>query len=159
MDWKGLFLTSSGRLGQRDFWLAWLMLFAANLVCRIVPFLGGLVALALVFPNVCVTSKRLHDFGRSGWLILIPFAAGLVAAVLGALTRGATMLAGLAGHAVGSLAMVGGMGLMALLGLALLVVALGFLLWVGLSRGDPEPNAYGPPPPPAFGRGATPTAV
>jgi uncharacterized membrane protein YhaH (DUF805 family) len=26
------------------------------------------------------------------------------------------------------------------------VVKLVFLLWVGLSRGDPGPNRYGPPP-------------
>ena len=160
MDWKALYLTANGRLGQRDFWIAWLILFVATLVASMIPLLGQLIALALIFPNVCITSKRLHDFGRSGWLAAIPYVAGAVVGVVGMVTGGAAMMAGgLGGRGAGAVAAMGGMGIMMLLAMLMFVVALGFLLWVGLSRGDSQTNAYGPPPSPVFGAGTTPTPV
>jgi uncharacterized membrane protein YhaH (DUF805 family) len=160
MDWKTLYLTANGRLGQRDFWIAWAIVFAASLVASVIPLIGPLVALALVVPNVCITSKRLHDFGRTGWLAAVPYAAGAVVGAVGAVTGGAAMMAGgLGGRGLGAAAMMGSMGLMAFLGLAVFVIAVGFLLWVGLTRGDAQPNAYGPQPAPVFGAGTTATPV
>jgi uncharacterized membrane protein YhaH (DUF805 family) len=124
-----------------------------------IPLLGQLVILALIYPTVCVTAKRLHDFGRSGWLAAVPYVIAAAAMLIGAVTGGMTMmLGGLAGHGVAAAAAVGGMGIMAgVMGLTLLA-ELAFLLWVGLSKGDPQPNAYGAPAPSVFG-GAAPTPV
>ena len=33
--------------------------------------LGGLLSLALLLPILAVTARRLHDIGKSGWLMLI----------------------------------------------------------------------------------------
>src|SRR5438270_11369721 len=103
MDWKGLFLTSHGRLGQRDFWIAWLILFVASLVLSMVPLLGQLAVLALIYPTVCITAKRLHDFGKSGWLAAVPYAIAAVGMLIGGLMGGMTMmLGGMAGHGAAS---------------------------------------------------------
>ena len=159
MDWKALFLTSSGRLGQKDFWIAFLILVVANIVAGLIPLLGQLVALALIFPMVCITAKRLHDFGKSGWLAAVPYVIGAVILVVGGVLGGmGLMLGGLFGDGAGAAAALGGLGVIALMSFLAFAASLAFLLWVGLSRSDPEPNAYGPPPAAMFG-GASPTAI
>lgn len=35
--------------------------------------LSGLYTLAIVIPNLAVTVRRLHDIGKSGWMILVAF--------------------------------------------------------------------------------------
>ncbi len=159
MDWKALYLSAEGRLGQRDIWIAWLILFVAGVVAHLIPLLGGLVGLALIYPYVSITAKRLHDFGRSGWLAAAPLVAALALAIVAMLVGGAAMLARIFGRGAAGLAMMGGMGLIFMLWAVVGLAGVAFLLWVGLTRGDAEPNAYGPPPAPVFGSSVTPTPV
>lgn len=161
MDWKTIYLTSNGRMGQRDFWIAWAILFVAALVASMVPVIGHLITLVLIYPFVCIAAKRLHDFGRSGWLAAVPYVVAFAAAVVGGVMGGmAMMLGALGGRGAAGAAAVGGFGLMVLLMSLAALAGLAFLLWVGLTRGDPQPNAYGPPPEPLFGGApTTPTAV
>jgi uncharacterized membrane protein YhaH (DUF805 family) len=76
-----------GRAGRAEFW--WFALFyvvaviAGALVDAVLgtAFFGVVVLLGLVVPSVCVTVRRLHDSGKSGWmylLSLIPLAGGIV---------------------------------------------------------------------------------
>jgi uncharacterized membrane protein YhaH (DUF805 family) len=161
MDWKNLFLTADSRIGKRDFWIGFLILFVANIVLSLIPVIGWLVSLALMYPMVCLYSKRLHDFGKTGWLTLVPFVAFFGAMVVGGLTGGMALLgmgaagsdAAAASAAVAGLGMFG--GLMALAGL----ISLGFLLWVGLTNGDPGENRYGLPPVSLTGGPASPPTV
>ena len=159
MDWKALFLTSNGRLGQKDFWIAFLILFAVAFVGGMIPLLNVVISLALIFPGVCIMAKRLHAFGKTGWLAAAPYGVALAAMVVGGVMGGMAMMAGgLAGEGAGAMAVAGGMGMMAIVMLLAAAANLAFLLWVGLSRGDAGENAYGPPPAPMFG-GASPTPV
>lgn len=159
MDWKSLFLTSTGRLGQKDFWIAFLILFVAGFVGGMIPILNLIIGLALIFPGVCIMAKRLHDFGKTGWLAAVPYGIGAVAMVVGIVVGGmAMMMGGLGGDGAAAAAAMGGMGLMSMVMFLAVVANLAFLLWIGLSKGDPQPNAYGPPPASVFG-GASPTAV
>ena len=151
MNWKSLFLSADGRIGQKDFWIGYLILLVAGFVLGMIPVLGMLVGLALIYPSVCIFTKRLHDFGKTGWLQLAPIAIfvvlGVIAAVVGG---GAAALTGAGDEGL--------MAVMATMGLFLLVmaaVALGFLLWVGLSKGDLATNQYGPPPVALTGTAAT----
>lgn len=148
MDWRFLFLSAQGRIGQKDFWIAWLILFVAGIVVGIIPIIGGLIGLLLIYPQVCIYSKRLHDMGRSGWLFLAPFGITIVLLIVMFVTVGASIFtAGASGSdAAAGAAGLAGAGAALLFGLLILVVNLGFLLWVGLSKGDPKPNQYGPPP-------------
>lgn len=146
MDWRGLFLTSQGRIGRKDFWIGFLILFVAGLVLGVIPLLGFVISLALIYPNVCIVAKRLHDAGRSGWLAAVPYGAGLLYGVLAGVVGGAALFTAAAGGAMTDAGALGALGMVGVLGFVLVLFLLGFLLWVGLSKGDPGPNRYGPPP-------------
>ena len=140
MNWQHLLLSFSGRTGKRDFWLGFGVLFVAGMVANLLPIVGTIATLALLYPWTALLAKRLHDFGRSGWLVLVPAAP---AAVSGALALVATL-------AMSNVATVG--SAFAIAGSALLIstvamlIGLGFLIWAGLKDGDPGANAYGPSP-------------
>jgi len=151
MNWQNLFLSANGRIGQKDFWIGYLILFVSGLVLGMIPVLGMLVGLALIYPNVCLFSKRLHDFGKTGWLQLAPIAIYLVLAVIAAVVGGGA--AALTGAGDGGLVAV--MATMGVFVLVMVAVHLGFLLWVGLSKSDPASNPYGPPPVSLVGGTAT----
>ncbi|HEX8232808.1 MAG TPA: DUF805 domain-containing protein [Caulobacteraceae bacterium] len=160
MDWKTLFLTANGRIGQRDFWIGFAILFVAGLVLGMIPVLGALIGLALIYPTVCVFSKRLHDSGRSGWLAAVPYAIGAIGMVLMMLTGGAGMMAAMMGRsdAASGASMLAGFGAMGMIGLLMFCAYVAYVLWVGLARSDPGENRYGPPPV-SLTSGTTPTAA
>lgn len=141
MDFRQLFLTSQGRIGPRDFWIGFLILFVSGIVLGLIPFLGLIASIALIYPQVCIFSKRLHDFGKSGWLYLAPLILTVLLGVVMAVVGGAS-LAMLSGEDDG--AAIAGAALA--IGGLIVLLNFGFLLWVGLSRGDPGENRYGPPP-------------
>jgi uncharacterized membrane protein YhaH (DUF805 family) len=50
-----------------------------------IDVLLGLYGLAVLIPGLAVSVRRLHDSGKSGWLILIclvPFVGGLIVLIL-----------------------------------------------------------------------------
>jgi uncharacterized membrane protein YhaH (DUF805 family) len=150
MDWQSLFLSPEGRIGQRDFWVGVLILFVVWILTPLLHLLAPLVWLVLLYPWVCVFTKRLHDFGKSGLLILVPFVVGFIAAVLGVIFGGVTVLSAIwtamQGGTLSLAVLLGALGTMlAFLGVAA-VVKFVFILWVGLSPGDQAANRYGPPP-------------
>jgi uncharacterized membrane protein YhaH (DUF805 family) len=146
MDWKALFLTADGRIGQRDFWIGFAILFVAGFILGLIPLLGIIISIAMIYPNVCVTAKRLHDMGRSGWLMLVPWAVSTVAFMVAMFSGGAALMGAAAGGSGGGMASMAGLGVALVAGCVALLVGLGFLLWVGLSKGEPGDNRFGPPP-------------
>lgn len=140
MNWRHLFLGFSGRTSKRDFWIGFAALFAAGFVASLLPLVGTLASLALIYPWTALMAKRLHDFGRSGWLVLAPAVPAALSGVLAlygalAMSNAATMGAALATA-----------GLALLVSTVAMLIGLGFLLWVGLKAGDAGPNAYGQAP-------------
>ena len=146
MTWQNLFLTPNGRIGQKDFWIGFLILFVAGIVLGMIPILGMIIGLALIYPNVCLFSKRLHDFGKTGWLAAVPYAIFAVCMVISMVAGGAAIFGAASGNeaaaAGGMMAAMGTMGLLFLLGF---LAYIGFVLWVGLTKGDPATNQYGAP--------------
>ncbi len=126
MDWRTLFLSSRGRIGKRDFWIAFLMIMAASVALNLVKPVGQVLGLLLLWPQVCVNAKRLHDAGRTAWLLLIPAIVSGVCIAVVLLVRS---------DPVAEIAFA-----------VAVATSLVFLLWVGLSAADLEPNRYGPPP-------------
>jgi uncharacterized membrane protein YhaH (DUF805 family) len=141
MDLKTRFLTAEGRLGRKDFWTGVLMIVGVQVLFGWIPLLGLLLELALIYPWVCLVAKRLHDFGRSGWLAAFPHVSFLVMAVIvGGLDAAGVIAIESQSASMGQVLIEG------VIGLAYLTAAFGFLFWVGLSKSDPQANAYGPTP-------------
>lgn len=140
MNWHFLFLAFTGRVGRRDFWIGAAALIVVGMLTHLLPLVGPIASLALLYPWTALMAKRLHDFDRPGWLVLVPV---VPAAASGVLALFATL-------AMGNVATVG--TAFATAGLALLVstlavlVGLGFVIWAGLKEGDARANRYGPIP-------------
>jgi len=146
-DWQKLLFSFEGRTRRSHFWIGWLICLGVGVVAGWIPLLGGLISLALIWPNLAIAVKRLHDMGKSGWLVAIPWVVSIVGmfAAIGmigfsAFSNAAALeredpaaIFALIGPALG------------LLGL-LLLVNLGFLLWIGLTEGQSGDNRFGPNP-------------
>lgn len=143
-DWRTLFLDANGRIGQKDYWIGIIILFVAGLLLSWIPLIGTLISLASIYFGVCVSSKRLHDMGKSGWLAAIPYGVTAAAVVLGAMAFVGTFV-GMHGYHEDYRALAGVGGAFGLMGLALLI-NLAFMIWLGVTPGQPGDNAYGPPP-------------
>ena len=148
MDWKTLFLSANGRIGRQPFWIGVAILFVAGMVLNFIPIIGQLAALALTYCWVCLYSKRLHDFGKTGWLAALPFALILVLMIVSIMSLGGMAAMGAFSGSEDAMAgaAMGGMGVMALASMLIALLALAFLLWVGLTPGEPGANRYGEPP-------------
>jgi uncharacterized membrane protein YhaH (DUF805 family) len=154
-DWKRLFLSADGRIGRQEFWIGFLLMLGVSVILRFIPILGTLATLALIYPQVCVGSKRLHDIGKSGYLMILPFGVCAIGFIAAGIFGGMAVMGSIMGGSSGASALgasLAGMGLAAgLAGLAVLF-ALGFTIWVGVATGQPGENQYGPapeaPPPP-----------
>ncbi|WP_312524789.1 DUF805 domain-containing protein [Paracoccus sp. (in: a-proteobacteria)] len=82
------YVTFSGRATRSEYWWFTLFNLLAGFVLGMVQAamglqfgLADLYALAAILPGVAVTSRRLHDVGRSGWwqlLIFVPLIGAIV---------------------------------------------------------------------------------
>ncbi|MBA3772587.1 MAG: DUF805 domain-containing protein [Ramlibacter sp.] len=72
----------SGRAARPEFWWFFLFQIIVMVITGMVSeILNGLAALALLLPGLAVGARRLHDIGKSAWLLLvglIPFIGWLV---------------------------------------------------------------------------------
>lgn len=146
-DWQKLFLSFEGRTRRSHFWVGWLILLGVGVVAGWIPVLGFLISLALIWPNLAITVKRLHDMGRSGWFVLIPVLVNLVGGIIAAIMIGVGVLAQhssleaedpFAFFAI----MAPAFGIIALIALLDLI----FLLWIGVTDGQRGDNRFGPDP-------------
>jgi uncharacterized membrane protein YhaH (DUF805 family) len=127
MTFESLYVNPKGRTARGPFVGALLTLLAAvALYVFLVPGRSGQWSLlVLLFPAVVLHARRLHDMGRTAWLLLIPGA--LIAASLWF-----RMVSPGAQHEV------------AITGLALLASAT-FVLWGLIGKGQAEANRFGEP--------------
>jgi len=139
IDLHALLLSPSGRIGRQTFWHLIAALVAAQLILSLIPLLGTLAALVLLWPFSCVIAQRLHDSGRRAWLLipvaLLSAASGLLAFAIGAMRLEPAM-------ALNAFALA---GLSVAIGGLATLAALALLLYAGLARGDAGANRFGAP--------------
>lgn len=135
MNSNGLFISAKGRIGRGAFWIGWLALVGLAALGKWTPLIGWMLWAPTFHGFVCVSSKRLHDMGVSGWLTLIP-----IIATIGALV-------GLFGGAL-EFVSIGGAGPFTLGGIVSAIIAIAFLAWMGITIGEEGDNSYGPQPAP-----------
>jgi uncharacterized membrane protein YhaH (DUF805 family) len=148
-DFKSAMLSFEGRLRRSHFWIGFLIIFGISVVLGWIPFLGGLISLALIWPNLAISVKRLHDMGKSGWLVAIPWAASFILVIVGCVM----MFAGIAASGMDeSYYEDNPMAALSIMGPAVgafilaSIINLGFLLWVGITDSQKGENRFGPNP-------------
>lgn len=67
-----------GRARRKEYWMFFLFNFLFSVIFAVLDgilqtkgILEGLYSLAVLIPGLAVTVRRLHDIGKSGWMILI----------------------------------------------------------------------------------------
>lgn len=145
-DAQHVLLSFNGRIRRQHFWVGWLICLGVGVVLGWIPILGTLLSIALIWPNLAISVKRLHDMGRSGWLVVIPWIAGVVGVIAAGMSVGFAALT--SGYMdtedpAAVLAIIGPM--FGILGIVALI-QIGFLLWIGISEGQRGDNRFGPNP-------------
>ena len=129
MIWDTLFVHPKGRTSRGQFTAALIPLafvvwcYAGSGPNMYAPW----DVLVLVYPAVVLHARRLHDMGRSGWLLLAPAVLTIAAMAIWA-------------HRISL-----GAQLDAAVPLAALVVFVGFAVWGCIGKGQGEANSFGPP--------------
>jgi uncharacterized membrane protein YhaH (DUF805 family) len=135
-DWKSLF-SSSGRSDRGRFWNVAALLGIASAVVRLIiqgfgdnpivlVFVPVLIVMAVIGVNNSI--KRLHDLGRSGWWWPAPLGLSIVGGGVGAALTATSQVLGLVIAIFSALA------------------TIAFVIALGVLRGDPGANRFGPPP-------------
>ena len=117
------YLNFSGRSSRAEYW--WWMLFYSLIF--IIPVIGQLINIVLIIPSISLTSRRLHDIGKTGWwqlwIILVYLLLFLLFIVL----------------------IVGGPPVWLICFILFLILTICWIRWMCL-KGNSGPNKYGPDP-------------
>lgn len=138
MDMRWLYFSARGRLSAKAFRHTYLGLLVIGVITSLAPLVGTLIGLVCTYATISITTKRLHDMGRSGWLQvapMLPWAAVVVWAATQA--SGNPDLV----DAISKMVQTNAVFLGALVLSTL--VSLGFLVWLAFTPGSTEANAYG----------------
>lgn len=81
----------SGRDTRQQFWMFYLFYVIASIILNVIDsvidtggLLAGIFSLASFLPAISITTRRLHDIGKSGWwqlIVLIPL-IGLIVLIV-----------------------------------------------------------------------------
>lgn len=146
-DFQKALFSFEGRLRRSHFWIGWLICLGIGVVAGWIPLIGTVISIALIWPNLAITVKRLHDMGMSGWIAAVPVVANIVGFIMMFVSLGASFFMNATAleneDPAAILALLG--PIFGILGLMLLV-NFGFLLWTGLADSKPGSNKYGPNP-------------
>ncbi|MBV9989722.1 MAG: DUF805 domain-containing protein [Alphaproteobacteria bacterium] len=140
-----LLFSPNGRIGRRDFWIGFAFVMVASMLAGALPIVGPVLGLVLIWPQVVIHIKRLHDFGWSGWLLLLPFAVSLVCTLLMIASGGQALAGAQPAEFVKLIAAPQMRKPLVYLEVAF-AVEVAFLCWVGFTKGDAEANKFGAAP-------------
>lgn len=145
-DFKSALTTYTGRMRRQHFWISFLIIMGLSVVLGWIPVINMVAGLILIYPSVCITIKRLHDMGKSGWLTLTPYVGSFIAVIVMVVGGAGALMASAVTGDVNPAAAMGALGAVALGGLIMLITNLGFLIWIGVTDSQPGDNQYGPNP-------------
>jgi len=144
MDFAYILSSTQGRIPRSQWWAGLVVLAVIALVLLLVVgwAFGGMLTpgariasliLTVIFfyPSYCISAKRFQDRNKPGSLALIGIGLGVLQNVAG--------LFGLSNPEVPT-------AVDYILGIALLIVGIWFLIELGILRGTIGPNQYGPDP-------------
>ena len=145
------YFTFSGRATRAEYWF-WILF--SSLVPAI-PLVGWLIGLAVLIPSVAVTSRRLHDIGKSAWWMTVWLLLGgvwvlsSVGFVLAAIRLEESLNPEMEFWEIVDKALTPALGAWlgwaGFLTLASIGVVICWVVWL-VRKGDKGPNKYGPDP-------------
>jgi uncharacterized membrane protein YhaH (DUF805 family) len=151
------YATFSGRARRSEYWWFYLFTLLVGIATSLIDALldaafnneigiaGVITSLALLLPTLAVTSRRLHDTGRTGWWMLLP-AIPLAATLVVAIAAVSSVLFSTDSSGTPALALIA-----LLVACVLLTLTAGIVLTVFLClNSSPGPNKYGTSPKPAM---------
>lgn len=160
MNLGNVLFSPSGRLGPASFQKAALILIVigfvlslATLISVSLGIIAGVISLALIYPWIVIWVKRLHDAGKSGWMVLLVILVYLIVSMIAS-----QIITGMFGSAAPAAAPTDFSGMMAMIqaqaqATALpnaIVSALISVIFVfagnAILKSDPGTNRFGPPP-------------
>ncbi len=126
------YICFTGRARRSEYWWFWLFTFLLSMVTSwISDWVNYAVSLAVFLPSLAVQVRRLHDTGRSGWLLLAPYGLLLLGAVITGIGAGVEV------------------GFLAILGSIVMFAGVCGFIWIlilTIYDSNPEPNRYGASP-------------
>lgn len=140
-----LLWTPKGRIARGEFWLGFLIVMVASAVAGAIPVVGPLLGLGVLWPQLVIHIKRLHDIGWTGWLLLFPFSVTVTCMTLIVLNGGAALLT-TPPQQLPALIASPVMHTPLIFFEIAFAVEFAFLLWVGITKGEPAANRFGPAP-------------
>jgi uncharacterized membrane protein YhaH (DUF805 family) len=70
----------NGRARRKEYWMFVLFNFIFVVIANLLDYMfgtlyvfSGIYALAMLIPGLAVSVRRLHDVGKSGWMLLVVF--------------------------------------------------------------------------------------
>jgi len=131
------YATFTGRAQRSEFWYFVLLFVIAEIAGIIIDeatdtgVAGKLITLVLFLPFLAVFARRLHDIGRTGWWVLLPFVPVLISTwIIIVETPGVFDIS--SGSGIGAIVVT-------------LIVSILLLVWCS-SRGTSGQNRFGPDP-------------
>ncbi len=159
-----LYLSPKGRIGPAAFQQAAIILIVISFVLNVLPLLLsgftailGILGVVLIWPWICIWIKRLHDAGKSGWMLLLVILVMIILTTIS--TRIVYMVTDFDQAAVQEAALKAGGGFMDIIkasgeatkpivlpsAIAGAIVQLIIVFGANkLLKSDPEENQYGP---------------
>jgi len=142
-----MFSFFTGRSNRQEYWISVALLFLAAFVLLALHMESANAAITIMW--IITWIRRLHDIGRSGWWSLAPIALIVVVAMAGVALGGQPLINALTAiEAMNtSYAMPDNVAYLLFgIGLAGIVIQLGFTIWLGVKKGDEGSNRFGAPP-------------
>jgi uncharacterized membrane protein YhaH (DUF805 family) len=138
----------NGRATRAEYWWFVLFLVPVSLITWI-PLIGQVIWLATSIPTISLTTRRLHDIGKSGWWQLAYWGLGIVFA-LGVIGPIILFLIFVMAEPTGDASVAG--AVLVMLGIVWVVVIIAgiaatvvWIIWL-VRKGDEGQNKYGPDP-------------
>ncbi|MGN6516646.1 MAG: DUF805 domain-containing protein [Rhizomicrobium sp.] len=142
-----MFSFFTGRSGRQEYWISVGLLIVAAFVLSALRMEAASAAITIMW--VITWLRRLHDIGKPGWIALIPVALMFIAIMIGLALGGQPFLnAIVALESMNTNAAIPDRVAYLIIGVGLVAVIcqFGFTIWLGVRKGDPGQNRFGPPP-------------
>jgi uncharacterized membrane protein YhaH (DUF805 family) len=143
----------TGRSNRQEYWISVALLFVAAAVLDVLHMQNAIAAVSIMW--VITWMRRLHDIGKPGWWALIPILLIVAVVFIGFALGGEPLVKALTAieamqtnYAIPDNVVYLLLGI----GIASVVIQLGFTIWLGAKKGDGGSNRFGAPPEDIFKR-------